>query len=72
MQRLMGFREPIVMIRKRSRGQVIQPQQGIVDRGVTRLRWADHRVWLQIVELSLVRFGHVSPSCEVLSALAAA
>jgi hypothetical protein len=39
---------------------------------VTRLWWADHRVWLQIVELSLVRFGHVSPSCEVLSALAAA
>jgi hypothetical protein len=72
MQRLVGLRKPIVMIRKWSRGDLRQPKQGVVDRGVTRLRWAGHGVRLQIVGLSLVRLGHISPGCEEVSALAAA
>jgi hypothetical protein len=46
MQHFMGFREPIVMIRKRGRGQVGQPVQGLIDLGVARLRWAARQVRL--------------------------
>ena len=61
-----------MVIRKRGRGQVSEPEQGVVDRGVTRIRWAGCRVRLQIAELSLIPLGHVSPGCEGPSALVAA
>ena len=45
MQGFMGFGEPIVMIRKGRWGQVSEPEQRIVDRGVTCLRRAVR--WVQ-------------------------
>ena len=67
MQHFVGFREPIVMIRKRGRVQVSQPEQGVVDRGVARLRWAARRVRRQILEWPL-GLGHFWPGCEELAA----
>ena len=71
MQRLMGFREPIMVIGKRSRPKVGELAQRVVDDRVISRRRARSRVRCQIFELPLVRLGHCSPGSKALSALAA-
>jgi len=71
MQRLMGFREPIVMIGKRGRAQVGKPVQRGVNRCVPRERRIGSRVRLQIVDLPLVLLAHCSSGSGALSELAA-
>ncbi len=68
LQLFVGFREPIMMIGKRRRREVCEPEQRIVDRIVAGLRRADRRV--RILDLGVVALGHFSPE-ETLSAVAA-
>jgi hypothetical protein len=72
MQRLMGFREQIVMIGKRSRPKVGKLAQCVVYRGVTGWPRTRARVRRQIVDLPLVRLSHCSSGSKAaLSELAA-
>ena len=71
MQRLMGFREPIVMIGKRSRPKVGKLAQRVVDRRMTGRRRARSRVRCRIFDLPLVHLGHCSSGSKALSEVAA-